>query len=84
MALFVSLAFAAGSIVIGEPWNSFVEGHRIGNGHMSYRADRLFVAKHRFELFAAALMIFWLVAIGAARRAAAATLAQSRTSEAKS
>jgi hypothetical protein len=35
---------------------------------MSYRADRLFWAKHRFELFAAALVIFWLAAINAARR----------------
>jgi hypothetical protein len=42
MALFVSLAFAAGSTVLGEQWNWFVEGHRIGNNHMSYRADRLF------------------------------------------
>jgi len=35
MALFVSLAFAAGSTVLGEQWNWFVEGHRIGNNHMS-------------------------------------------------
>jgi len=41
------------------------------------------VAKYRFELFAAALMIFWLATIGAARRAAVATLTQSGTSEAK-
>jgi hypothetical protein len=68
MALFVSLAFAAGSTMLGEVWNWFVEGHRIGNNHMSYRADRLFYAKHRPELFAAALMIFWLAAINAAQR----------------
>ena len=68
MALFASLALAAGSTMLGELWNWFVEGHRIGNNHMSYRADRLFWAKHRFELFAAALMIFWLAAIHAARR----------------
>ena len=60
MVLSVSLAFAVGSIMLGEQWNWFVEGHRIGNNYMSYRADRLFWAKHRFELFAAALMIFWL------------------------
>jgi hypothetical protein len=35
---------------------------------MSYRADRLFYAKHRPALFAAALMIFWLATINAARR----------------
>jgi hypothetical protein len=45
-----------------------VEGHRIGNNHMSYRADRLFWAKHRVELFAAAWMIFWVATINAGRR----------------
>ncbi len=68
MALFVSLAFAAVSALLGEVWNWVVEGHRIGNSHMSYRADRLFWGKHRFELFIAALMIFWVAAIRAARR----------------
>jgi len=53
MALFVSLALAAASTMLGEQWNWFVEGHRIGNNHMSYRGDRLLWAKHRFELFAA-------------------------------
>jgi hypothetical protein len=68
MALFVSLAFAGTSALLGEVWNWFVEGQRIGNSHMSYRADRLFWHNHRLELFVAALMIFWLVAILAARR----------------
>jgi hypothetical protein len=54
--------------MLGEVWNWFVGGHRIGNNHMSYRADRLFYAKHRPELFAAALMIFCLAATNAARR----------------
>jgi hypothetical protein len=68
IALFVSLVLAAGITMLGEEWNWFVEGHRIGNNPMSYRADRLFWAKHRFELFTAALMIFWLALIHAARR----------------
>jgi hypothetical protein len=68
MALFVSLASAATSALLGEVWNWIVEGHRIGNSHMSYRADRLFWHNHRFELFVAALLIFWLAAILAARR----------------
>jgi len=63
MALFVSLALAATSALLGEIWNWTVEGHRIGNPHMSYRADRLFWHNHRLELFAAALLIFWLAAI---------------------
>jgi len=68
MALFVSHALAAGSTMVGEPWNWFAEGHRIGHKHMSYRSWRLFWPKHRFELFAAALLIFWLAAINAAHR----------------
>jgi hypothetical protein len=67
MTLFVSLVLAAGSTLLGGLWNWFAEGCRIGNNHMSYRANRLFFAKHRFELSAAALMIFWLAAIYAAR-----------------
>lgn len=68
MALFLSLAFAVGSALLGEQWNWFVESHRIGNNHMSYRVWRMFWPKHRFELFAGALLIFWLAAIDAARR----------------
>ena len=68
MTLFISLAFAAISTLLGEVWNWIVEGHRIGNGHMSYRAERLFWHNHQFELFVAALFIFWLAALLAARR----------------
>lgn len=68
MTLFVSLVLAPGSTLLGGLWNWFAEGCRIGNSHMSYRAHRLFFAKHRFALFAAALMIFWLAGIHAARR----------------
>jgi len=68
MTLFISLAFAATSALLGEVWNWVVEGHRIGNSHMSYRAERLFWPNHRFELFIAALLIFWLAAILEARR----------------
>jgi hypothetical protein len=68
MTLFVSLAFAATGALLGEVWNWVLEGHRIGNSHMSYRAERLFWHNHRFELFIAALLVFWLVAILAARR----------------
>ena len=68
MTLFISLAFAATSALLGEVWNWAVEGHRIGNSHMSYRAERLFWHNHGFELFVAAFLIFWLAAILAARR----------------
>jgi len=68
MSVFVSLAFAVGAIIVGEQWNWFMEGHRIGNNHMSYRVWRMFWPKHRLELFVAGLFIFWLTAIDAAHR----------------
>jgi hypothetical protein len=68
MASFLSLVLAAGSTMLGELWIWTAEGFRIGNEHMSYRSNRLFWARHRFELFAGAFMIFWLAAINAARR----------------
>jgi hypothetical protein len=67
MALFLSLAFAAGGTMLGEVWFWFAEGYRIGNSHMSYRAGRFFWAQHRAELFAGAVIIFWLAAFEAAR-----------------
>ena len=69
MALFVSLAFTATSALLGEVWNWAVEGQRIGNSHMSYRADRLFYHNHWFELSVAALLMFSLAAILTASRA---------------
>ena len=44
-----------------------LEGYRIGNSHMSYRAGRLFWVRYRPELFAGAVIVFWLAAIEAAR-----------------
>ena len=66
MGLFVSLLIAAGSTLLVEVWIWLVESWRIGNNHRSYRADRLFGARHRIELFAGALLIFWLAAADAA------------------
>src|SRR4029077_275921 len=67
MALFLSLAFAAGGTMLGEVWFWFLEGYRVGNSHMSCLAGRLFCARYRPELFACAVMVFWLAAIEAAR-----------------
>ncbi|HXN46825.1 MAG TPA: hypothetical protein VN893_09325 [Bryobacteraceae bacterium] len=68
MALFVSLAFAVGSTMLGELWSPCAESWRIGNGHMSYRADRLWWGGHRPELFAGAVVAFWLAAAATALR----------------
>ncbi len=69
MSLFLSLVFATGGVMLGEEWCWLAETERIGNGHMSYRVARLPWALHRPELFAAALIVFWVATAEAARQA---------------
>lgn len=69
MTLFISLVFAAGCTTFGEMWSWFAESQRIGNDHMSYRAERLPWARHRTEIFVGALIVFWLAAAERARHA---------------
>jgi hypothetical protein len=69
MALFLSLVMAAGSTMLGEVWSALAESYRIGSGHMSYRMQRLWWARHRSELFAGAATVFCLAAAATARRA---------------
>lgn len=68
MALFLSPAIAAGSTLLGEVLYGLAETYRVGNGHMSYRGQRLWWVGHRAELFACALAAFWLAVAAAARR----------------
>jgi len=68
MTLFLSLFIAAGSVLLGEQWNWFVETHRIGNEHMSYRADRLWWGTHRLELFVGGVVVIWIFGFVAGRR----------------
>lgn len=68
MAVFLSLAFAAGGTMLGELWSWSAETYRVGNGHMSYRVQRLWWAEHRTGLFAGGVAIFWLAVSATARR----------------
>ena len=70
ISLLVALMMSGICVMLGEVWSLFVETYRIGNGHMSYRAGRLWWARHRFELFVSALGVFCLAAGIAAHRAA--------------
>lgn len=67
MTLFLSLAFAAGGLMLGEVWSWVAESHRIGNSHMSHRVDRLWWVQHRAALFPGALVVFWLASAQGAR-----------------
>ena len=68
MALFLSLVFAAACTMFGELWSWVAETYRIGNDHMSYRANRLPWARHRAGLFVGAWIVFWVAAIARARK----------------
>jgi len=72
MVLFLSLVFAAGSTMLGEVWSSIAESKRVGNGHMSYRVRRLPWSRRRTELFAGALVVFWVAASEGARHTTSA------------
>jgi len=68
MTVFLSVAIAAGCMLCGEQWGWVAETYRIGNKHMSYRADRLWWGHHRFALFFGAVAVFWLFGVEAIRR----------------
>jgi len=74
MILLLSVGFALGGIMLGEVWSWFLEGYRVGNSHMSYRAQRLIWSRHPAVLFSGALALFWLVAVEVARRARSSSI----------
>lgn len=62
MIVYVSLATAALGDLLGEQWAGLWENFRLGNGHISYRLDRVPWGHHRGALFVGGLVLFWLVA----------------------
>jgi hypothetical protein len=63
----LSLGFAVGGTMLGEVWSWFVEGYRMGNSHMSFRAQRLIWSRHPTALLVGAFALFWLAAVVARR-----------------
>lgn len=68
MALFLSLAFAAGGTMVAEALSGLIESFRVGNSHMSYRLQRLLWAQHHAAMFISLLILFWLAEARAAMR----------------
>ena len=62
MALFCSLVFGIGGLLLGEGWSGTAESLRVGTGHLSYRVDRLPWARHRIGFFVLCVALFWLAA----------------------
>jgi hypothetical protein len=68
MILLLSLAFAVGGTMMGRLWSGIAEQFRIGNGHGSYRGQRLPWSRHETALFAGVFILFWLAATEVTRR----------------
>ena len=67
MKAYASLAVSLAGVLLGEIWALSAEGMRIGTGHMSYRVWRVPWLHHEPALFAAGLVLFWIVAMPRAR-----------------
>ena len=59
----VSVMTVFGAVLIGDSWSIGAEVHRVGNGHLSYRTERLPWRQYRPAIMATALGIFWLAAV---------------------
>lgn len=62
MILLTSLAAGIGGGLLGKQLADFFEMIRVGNGHMSYRADRVPWAHYQMSLFGLCFVLFWVIA----------------------
>lgn len=62
MILLASLAAGIGGALSGEELAQLLEAIRVGNGHMSYRADRIPWAHYQASLFGFYFALFWVIA----------------------
>jgi uncharacterized membrane protein len=62
MTIIAALVASIAGVMLGEQWSWLWEIRRLGNQHMSYRAERIPWTQHRPELFVAGLVLFLLIA----------------------
>lgn len=67
VTLVAALVFTLAVRMAGEMWSWLGENLRTGNGHMSYRVVRLPWNRYSYQLIAASLVLFSLVAFKSAR-----------------
>jgi hypothetical protein len=58
----VSVMTACAAVLVGDSWSIAAEVLRVGNGHLSYRTERLPWRQYQPAIIAAALGVFWVVA----------------------
>ncbi len=61
ITVFASAVFSTAGVLLGEIWSLAVETFRVGNGHLSYRVDRIPWNQHRLGLFIGGVVLFWLI-----------------------
>jgi hypothetical protein len=58
-----SVMVSASIVLVGHLWAGAVEAVRLGNEHLSYRAERLSWPQHRLDLFVLGVVAFWVLAL---------------------
>ena len=51
MTALAALAVSVVGVLAGELWSLMLEDRRVGNGHLSYRVDRIPWTQHRLGFF---------------------------------
>jgi hypothetical protein len=62
MITYTSVIASAVGVLLGEVWSDLMENIRVGNGHLSYRSERIPWSHHRLEIFVGGVFLFWLLA----------------------
>jgi hypothetical protein len=62
MSLAVAVALGVIGVLAGDVWAGLIESIRVGNGHMSYRVERVPWRQHPIQLFACGTALFIAVA----------------------
>lgn len=62
VTIVTSALVSMAGVLVGEIWSTMAETFRVGNGHLSFRTDRIPWTQHRFGLFVCGVVFFWLIA----------------------
>lgn len=69
MLIVAALAAGGAGLLTGNVWFGLIESLRVGNGHMSYRAERIPIRRHREVCFVACVVLFAAVSTVQYRKA---------------
>lgn len=61
--IIVSAMTTFAAVLVGDSWSIATEVLRVGNGHLSYRTERLPWRQYRPAMIATAVGVFWVVAV---------------------